>query len=130
MSCFNGETEDDGTLKLFTSPVLKIYKLESIIEDSIQRKMAEDEDNRCYDPVRSKLMVQALSKDIRNKVKELNMSRYRIVCVVSIIEKRLQTIDYKMAFCIDAKWDYYGSVVWQQSAQYYIVGTVYMVYKD
>lgn len=124
-----GCAEDDGKFLLYTSPAIKIYRLESIIEASIDSKLAEDEDNRLYDPVRAKLMCQALSKDIRNKVKELNINRFRIVCVVSIIEKRLQSIDYKMVFCIDAHLDYYGSFKFE-SAEYYIVATVYMVYKD
>lgn len=126
---FPGYEEDDDKLKFYTSPEIKIYQLESIIGSSIDRKMAEDEDNRLYDPVRAKLMCQALAKDIRNKVKELNFNRYRIVCVVSIIQKRLQSIDYKMVFCIDGRMDYFGS--WKfESAEYYIVATAYLVYKD
>lgn len=124
-----GDPEDDGKLKFYTSPEIRIYQLESIIDDSIGRKMAEDEDNRLYDLVRAKLMCQALSKDIRNKVKELNCDRYRIVCVVSIIQKRLQSIDYKMVFCIDAHLDYFGSFKYE-SAEFYIVASTYMVYKD
>lgn len=74
-------------------------------------------------------MCQALSKDIRNSVKDLNISRFRIVTVVSVIEKRLQSIDYKMTFVVDAQLDYYGSFKYE-SAEYYIVATVYMIYKD
>lgn len=127
---FDGDQEEeDGKFKLFTSPAIRIYQLESIIEASIGGKLAEDEDNRLYDPVRAKLMVQALSKDIRNQVKELNCNRYRIVAVVSIVEKRLQSMDYKMVFCIDAHLDYYATYKFE-SAEYYIVATVYMMYKD
>lgn len=124
-----GDEEDDGKLKLYMSPQIRIYQLESIMSSAIDRKLAEDEDNRFYDPVRAKLMCQALSKDVRNKLKELNLNRFRVVCVVSIVQKRLQSIDYKMVFCIDAHLDYYASFNFE-SAEYYILATVYMVYKD
>lgn len=124
-----GLEQDEDKLIFYISPQIQMYRLESIIEASIARKMSEDEDNRLYDPVRAKLMCQALSKDIRTKVKELDLRRYRIVCVVSIVEKRLQSIDYKMLFCVDSVIDYYGNVKFE-TAQYYIFTTVYLVYKD
>lgn len=124
-----GDLEDDGKFKFYTSPQLRVYQLEAIMQSSIDRKLAEDEDNRLYDPVRAKLMCQALSKDARNKLKELNINRYRIVCVFSIVEKRLQTINYKMVFCIDAHLDYYACFNFE-TAEYYILATIYMVYKD
>lgn len=101
-----------------------------LIKSTIQLKMDEDEDNRKYDSVRAKLMCQALTKDIRTKVKvELDQKRYRIVCVVSIIEKHYQSIDYKMMFCMDFDVDYYGNYKFE-TAQFYIIATVYVVYKD
>lgn len=127
--CPGDDFEEDGKLRLFTSPQIKIYKLQSIIQTAIDGKLAEDEDNHRYDPVRAKLMCQALSKDIRNHVKKLELNRYRIMCLVSIVEKRLQSIDYKMVFCIDAHLDFYGSFNFE-SAEYYILASVYMVYKD
>lgn len=120
----------DEKTRLYTSPQIKMDRLVSIMNSTIQLKMDEDEDNRKYDPVRAKLMCQALSKDIRTRVKgELELKRHRVVCVVSIIEKHLQSIDYKMMFCMDFDVDYYGNFKFETS-QYYIIATVYMVYKD
>lgn len=120
----------DEKTRLYTSPQIRMDRLVSIIKSTILLKMDEDDDNRKYDPVRAKLMCQALSKDIRSKVKgELELKRYRIVCVVSIIEKHLQSIDYKMMFCVDYDVDYYGNFKFE-TAQYYIIATVYVVYKD
>lgn len=98
------------------------------MNDTVAAKLAEDEDNRLYDPVRAKLMCQALSKDIRAKVKELQLNRYRVVCVVSIIEKRLQSIDYKMLFCVDTS-DYFGNIK-VETAQFYILAATYLLFKD
>ncbi|XP_055701257.1 uncharacterized protein LOC129800694 [Phlebotomus papatasi] len=123
------ESEDQNRLKLFVTPQIQINKISLVIEEAIARKMSEDEDNKDYDPIRAKLMCQALSKDIRNRVKMLNLRRYRIVCLVTIIEKFLQSIDYKMKLLLDPKMDYFANFKFE-NAQFYILATVYIIYKD
>lgn len=123
------ESEDQNRLKLFVTPQIRINKISLVIEEAIARKMSEDDDNKDYDPIRAKLMCQALSKDIRNRVKMLNLRRYRIVCLVTIIEKFLQSIDYKMKLLLDPKMDYFANFKFE-NAQFYILATVYIIYKD
>lgn len=119
----------DEKIVFFITPQVKVDRIVNTIEQSINQKMAEDVDNKKYDPVRAKLMCQALSKDIRNKVKLMQISRHRIVCLVSIIEKMLQSIDYKMRLCLDNNSDYHANYKFE-CAQYYIITTVFIVYKD
>ncbi|XP_055686056.1 uncharacterized protein LOC129791742 [Lutzomyia longipalpis] len=123
------EVEAEGKLKLFVTPQTHIEKICLVIEEAIVRKMGEDEDNKEYDPIRAKLMCQALSKDIRNRVKGLNLRRYRIVCLVTIIEKFLQSIDYKMKLLLDPDRDFFANFKFE-NAQFYILATVYVIYKD
>ncbi|GAB0096992.1 hypothetical protein DMENIID0001_125800 [Sergentomyia squamirostris] len=123
------EAEDQAQLKLYLTPQIRSDKICLLIEESIGRKMSEDVDNKEYDPIRAKLMCQALSKDIRTRVKMLNLRRSRIVCFVTIIEKFLQSIDYKMKFFVDPKTDFFANFKYE-NAQYYIVATVCIIYKD
>ncbi|XP_059612621.1 uncharacterized protein LOC132259094 [Phlebotomus argentipes] len=128
-SLLDQEAEEQGRLRLYLTPQIKIEKICGVIQEAIARKMAEDEDNKDYDPIRAKLMCQALSKDIRTRVKMLNLRRYRVVCLVTIIEKFLQSIDYKMKLFMDPIMDYFANFKYE-NAQFYVLATVYVVYKD
>lgn len=124
------ENEDEGGLKFYVTPQNHIIKISLQIQEAIEKKMSEDEDNKDYDPIRAKLMCQALSRDIKNRVKVLkNLPRYRIVCLVTIIEKFLQSIDYKMKHLLDPQRDFFAHFKFE-NAQFYILATVYVIYMD
>lgn len=123
------QSTDDDKIQFYITPQIKIDRILTLIQEAVDRKLAEDADNRLYDPVRAKLMCQALSKDIRVKVKDMQLERYRIVCIVAIVEKQLGTVCYKMKLCVDGESDYYGNFKYE-TAQYYIIVTVLIVYKD
>lgn len=55
--------------------------------------------------------------------------RYRIVCLVSIVEKLQQALNYEMKFSLDPKTDNF-TIYRHEMATFYIVVVVVMVFKD
>ncbi|XP_037954417.1 dynein light chain Tctex-type protein 2B-like [Teleopsis dalmanni] len=104
----------------------RAYKL---IETTIEERMTWDRLSRSYDSWRSLQLIESLAADIRNKIKKLNYRRYRIICVVSLVEKQNQGVNMRMRYLMDEKLDNYTNYVYERPT-YFIVVTLFLVYKD
>lgn len=58
-----------------------------------------------------------------------SFNRYRIIALVSVVEKHQQTIQYRMKFSLDPAKDNYVKYRFE-NAFIYIIVTVLLVYKD
>ncbi|XP_055380073.1 dynein light chain Tctex-type 5 [Condylostylus longicornis] len=100
-----------------------------IIGEIIEERLSWDRFNRVYDPWKSAQLAESLAVEIRDRVKTLNYRKYRIVCLLSVVEKKNQGLDYKMKFLVDEKMDNFTTYI-HERATYNIVATVFLVYKD
>ncbi|XP_073999510.1 dynein light chain Tctex-type 5-like isoform X2 [Rhodnius prolixus] len=79
-------------------PVYRI--IEEIMTDSLE--------SFYYNPDESVALCIELSAKIRAKLKLLNYDRYKLVCVVDIIQKNLQDVRTVCSFLCDPKRDNYA----------------------
>lgn len=86
-------------------------------------------EGRIYSPVSMGLMCKTLSNDIKQRVKELNFERYKIICLVSIGEKKEQGVKFGSRCVWDSERDSYAAASYE-NPHLYAVGTVYAVYYE
>lgn len=82
-----------------------------------------------YDSSRCREHCKTLSNLIEKRVKELNYTRYKIVCFVSIGEQRGQGLHLASRCVWDSDKDNYATATYENSTLL-AVGTVYGVYMD
>ncbi|KAM7342804.1 dynein light chain Tctex-type protein 2B isoform 1-T1 [Cochliomyia hominivorax] len=104
-------------------------QVQKVIEATIEERLTWDRFSRSYDSWRSLQLAENLASDIRDGVRRFNHKRHRIVCVLSVIEKQNQGITMRMRHLMDEKMDNFTNVVYERPT-YFIVVTVYLVYKD
>ncbi|XP_065368843.1 dynein light chain Tctex-type 4 [Calliphora vicina] len=104
-------------------------QVHKLIEATIEERLTWDRFSRSYDSWRSLQLAENLASDIRDGVRRFNHKRHRIVCILSVIEKQNQGITMRMRHLMDEKMDNFTSVVYERPT-YFIVVTVYLVYKD
>jgi hypothetical protein len=121
-------------------PTLKYqptYRLESqnpfnkdhvtkIIEEIVDKGLHGVE----YCPFFAPDLAKTLSDDIKNRVKEENFDRYKIVCTVTIGEKFHQDLKAVAIFLWDQQKDSYASYVYEKSPFLIAIATVYAIYYD
>ncbi|XP_037828031.1 tctex1 domain-containing protein 4 isoform X2 [Lucilia sericata] len=104
-------------------------QVQKLIEATIEERLTWDRFSRSYDSWRSLQLAENLASDIRDGVRRFNHKRHRIVCILSVIEKQNQGITMRMRHLMDEEMDNFTSVVYERPT-YFIVVTVYLVYKD
>uniref|UniRef100_A0A182IKA1 Uncharacterized protein n=1 Tax=Anopheles atroparvus TaxID=41427 RepID=A0A182IKA1_ANOAO len=82
-----------------------------------------------YDPEKNLEMSQTIAKAVKDRLRNLNLPRYRIVCFCSIVEKQLQGLHYKMKYILDPYMDNYVQYVYD-GALFWIITTAFLVHKD
>ncbi|XP_050082049.1 uncharacterized protein LOC126569168 [Anopheles aquasalis] len=82
-----------------------------------------------YDPEKNLEMSQSIAKAVKDRLRNLNLPRYRFVCLCSIVEKQLQGMHYKMKYILDPYMDNYVEYV-HDAAIFWIITTVFLVHKD
>ncbi|EDW31463.1 GL11151 [Drosophila persimilis] len=100
-----------------------------IIEDCIEERLLWDRFSRNYDSWRALQLVESLAAEIRDRVKKLNHSRHRIICLLSIVEKQNQGIYQRMCHLMDEKRDNFTQLVFERPT-YFMIVVLYLVYKD
>lgn len=106
-------------------------RMENIVETKINY-IDEDTEQKVwvpYDAQKCTKLSQELAREIKDDIKTLELERYRIVVIVSIIQKQLQGINYKMKYCMDPQHDSFAFYTYENS-HFYIIATAGMVYKD
>lgn len=112
-------------------PIYNLDVISNIMEKTIRTILEPDfkEDEDRYIPTFSPELCQQFVVKLLEKIKKLDYSRYRLVCVVSIIQKKNQQVDYKMKLCWDPRMDNFIKYYYE-GAHFYIIGVVFLVYKD
>ncbi|XP_058055482.1 uncharacterized protein LOC131206903 [Anopheles bellator] len=82
-----------------------------------------------YDPAKNLEMSQTIAKTVKDRLRNLNLPRYRFVCLCSVVEKQLQGLHYKMKYILDPYKDDYVQYV-HDGAIFWIITTVFLVHKD
>uniref|UniRef100_A0A182QM28 Uncharacterized protein n=1 Tax=Anopheles farauti TaxID=69004 RepID=A0A182QM28_9DIPT len=115
-------------------PNYSINKLKAMIARVVKQQFVvrnEDGDllTWVYDPAKNLEMSQTIAKAVKDRLRNLNLPRYRIVCFCSIVEKQLQGFDYKMKYILDPYMDNYVQYV-HDGAIFWIITTAFLIHKD
>lgn len=115
----------ENTYQLGPQQKFESYKVKKIIEDVFEAQLKTE----TYDQNASKQMCMTLSEMIKNKVKDLKVPRYRIVCVVSIGQLRDQGFRMGSQCVWDPKHDTFASSSYKNNSLF-AIGTVFGVYLE
>lgn len=115
----------ENTYQLEPNQKFESYKVKKIIEEVFESQLKTES----YDRNASKQLCATLSEMIKNKVKELNVPRYRIVCIVSIGQLRDQGFRMGSQCVWDPKYDTFASSSYKNNSLF-AVGTVFAVYLE
>ncbi|ESP05543.1 hypothetical protein LOTGIDRAFT_88259, partial [Lottia gigantea] len=115
----------ENTYQLEPSVKFQEEKIERIIQDVLESELHDME----YDPTTSAKTCLSLSTLIKEKVKMLNMKRYKIICSIVITEQANQSLTMASRFCWDKEHDNFSSATYSQP-NLHAVGTVFGVYLD
>ncbi|XP_049282900.1 uncharacterized protein LOC125763601 [Anopheles funestus] len=129
-SLINREELDD---EIF-APNYNIRKIKAMIARVVKQQFVirnEDGDllTWVYEPEKNLEMSQSIAKAVKDRLRNLNLPRYRIVCFCSIVEKQLQGVHYKMKYILDPYMDNYVQYVYD-GAIFWIITTAFLIHKD
>ena len=82
-----------------------------------------------YSPKKGNMMSKLLTEEIKDKMKTLNYTRYKYVCMVSIGESKDQCMLASSQCCWDSAVDRYTSFSWHQN-QVYCSANLFAVYHE
>ncbi|KOX71548.1 Tctex1 domain-containing protein 1 [Melipona quadrifasciata] len=98
-----------NTYRLEAYNPFKIDPVDRIINTIMITKL----EDISYDAAECLNVCQSIATDIREKIKNLNFDRYKIVVYVTIIEKANQSIQSSMGFLWDARRDNYSTFTYE-----------------
>ena len=98
-------------------------------EDIAREVLEENLKDIKYDTGTCRQLAQTLSTVMRNRVKELNFERYKIVCLVHIGEMGRQAMRIAGRCLWDHEVDTFASVVYETKS-IYSVAIIYAVYQE
>lgn len=79
----------ENTFKLCPEGKLSVQKLEEIITEVLNKHL----ENERYDGVKSKGTCESISQEIKDKVKELGVQRYKLVVLAHLGQNKKQGIE-------------------------------------
>uniref|UniRef100_A0A182P9H6 Uncharacterized protein n=1 Tax=Anopheles epiroticus TaxID=199890 RepID=A0A182P9H6_9DIPT len=111
-----------------------IRKIKSMIARVVKQQfIVRNEDGDLlkwvYNPEKNLEMSQSIAKAVKDRLRNLNLPRYRVVCFCSIVEKQQQGVHYKMKYILDPYMDNYVQYV-HDGAIFWIITTAFLVHKD
>ncbi|GAB0091719.1 hypothetical protein DMENIID0001_065840 [Sergentomyia squamirostris] len=120
----------DGKLRFYLTPKIVMDQIVTLMNGIFENRVEDvQSEYRRYNPKKCKILCQLLAQEIKRSVKALNMRRYRIVTLVSIIPKAYQGVTCAMMFFQDPKMDIFSNHKYE-TPTFFILGTVYLIYKD
>ncbi|XP_055627373.1 uncharacterized protein LOC129769272 [Toxorhynchites rutilus septentrionalis] len=127
----NQRINKDEQEEPYQRPLFNIEKIKRIMERIIEKQFAVDEEEMryIYDPSQNLKMCQNISKQIKDKIKNMNYKRHRIVSLATIVEKQQQGVNYKMRYLLDPNMDNYIRH-YHETPYFYLIATVILVHKD
>ncbi|KAL1513019.1 hypothetical protein ABEB36_002504 [Hypothenemus hampei] len=105
-----------NTYKLESNNPFNSEKVDKILKEVMEEVM----ENLQYDPDKCVSVARFASSQIRNKVKQLEFHRYKLVCIVSIGEKNSQDVYATCRFLWDPEKDGYSFYAIENSNVYAI----------
>lgn len=100
-------------------------KVKAIVEEVLERTLKDEK----YDPKSCRQLVKTLTEIIKNRVKELNYKRYKIICLVTIGQLNEQGFRMGSRCCWDAKWDTFATANYSNKTLF-TIATVWGVYYE
>ena len=115
----------ENTYKLEPDRLVEAWRIREIIDDVLASKLKDEE----YGEKSSRQLCQTLTEVIKQRVKELNYARFRVVVNVSIGQLNGQGFRMGSRCLWEPKFDTFAEGSFQNKSLF-AVGTVYMVYYE
>ena len=115
----------ENTYRMEPEKQFRSSEAEAIIKEVLEQYLKEEK----YDSKASKQLSLTLTQIIKDRVKELNYDRYKIVCHVIIGQAAEQGLRVASRFCWDAARDTFASGSFKNKSLFG-VATVYAVYLE
>ncbi|KAK3091084.1 hypothetical protein FSP39_017013 [Pinctada imbricata] len=115
----------ENTYRLEPPAKFRADKVQPIIRDVLERNL----EGRKYDPIECSLLSKSLAEEIKQKVKELDFKRYKIVAVVMIGQKADQGVQIGSRYLWDADRDNFADASYH-NRHIFCVGSVYAMYYE
>ncbi|CRL05284.1 CLUMA_CG018157, isoform A [Clunio marinus] len=129
----NDEDEDEGAIKEvdYTKAPFDTDKVYQLISDIVDKTfLTEDEEPYVYNANENVNLCQRISKEIRDSLKTWRqLMRYRIIAMVSVVEKNHQGIHMKMKHLVDPKTDNFVKY-YLDNPNFYILVFVVLIFQD
>ena len=123
-----GEMQEHGGDKNATEKeqsVFYAHKIKKIMDEVLQEKLS----NQTYDAQTCRVLCMTLTEDIKGRVKELGMERFRLICNVSIGSNSGQGVFMASRFLWNELKDNFSTSCFQ-NASLFAVGIVFGVSKE
>lgn len=116
----------ENTYHLEPGRKFEASKVKAIIDNVFESLLKKEE---TYDHTANSQLVKSLAQIIKERVKDLNYERYKIVCSVTIGQLKEQGLRIGSRCCWDAKWDTYAESSFKNK-NIFAVATVWGVYYE
>lgn len=113
----------ENTYKMEPDKKLDLKEIEKLLENTLESFLQ----NVTYDPSYCRSLVNSLSLTIREQVKLLDYKRYKVTCLVKIVENKCQGVRIASRCLWDDKKDNQVCVVYCNSSLI-CLASVFMVY--
>ncbi|XP_013382553.1 tctex1 domain-containing protein 1 [Lingula anatina] len=121
----NMPVEFENTYKLEPDCRFPEREARQIIENVLEQNLHDKK----YDPNIMNRKCRTLSDMIKDRIKEMNLERFKIVTSVMITEKQHQAMQVVSRCIWDQRWDNYACGVYSNKTLY-AIGLVYVVYYE
>ncbi|XP_061173329.1 dynein light chain Tctex-type 5-B-like [Saccostrea echinata] len=115
----------ENTYRLDPPARFRADKVKPIIEKVLETHL----EGKKYDPVECSILSKKLSDEIKQKVKELDFKRYKLVCTVTIGQKHNQGVQIGSRYLWDADRDNFAAASFH-NRHIFADGSVYALYYE
>jgi hypothetical protein len=115
----------ENTYKLEPDRKVEAWKIKKILNDVLENKLKDE----TYDAKSTKQLCLSLTEVIKQRIKELDYQRFRIVVTVYIGEMKEQGFRMGSRCLWEAKLDTFADAVFQNKSLF-AIATVFMVYYE
>ncbi|XP_065834119.1 dynein light chain Tctex-type 5-B-like [Oscarella lobularis] len=115
----------ENTYRMEPTKAFPYSKVKSIIAEVMTRELEKQR----YEPIACRQLTKTLSEMIKSRVKDLDLARYRLVCVVHIGELKDQGVRVASQCVWNPEWDCYSEFSFKNSSLF-AIGVVYGIYTE
>lgn len=117
------EPQFENTFKMEPTEKFPERSIRNILKEVLSETLAEVN----YEPNTCRQLTKTISDDLKSKVRDMNIQRYKIICLVHIGQLAHQAMRIGSRCLWDANFDSYTSYEFKNGSLF-AVGTVYGVY--